>query len=400
MAARADQRAAFAGRSFGSDHVTKQVKDRNTTLGRRPIKKLRRKQTSGAAPPTLLIVLHVPKTGGTALTTILNGFSWSDLYKERRQSGKHLRLPHVIWKGQLNCFYDAFPSLFPHERPKRCQHMPPPWHRSDLAMHLHTEDDIDHFWATIEPKLPELRLLYAAHNGTFVTTVAIREPRSHIRSHYKMWPPRVDATPGADHSRTGGVRVERHRSVTIMPFHAYLQSRSSEAWGRLAKNLVRAPGGGEIRAPTCSADVVTLARRRLRAFDVVGLTNCARRHYRELGRRLGWSCFVDEAIMDAAEAHSHNEWYKPHEPDPAFRAFAEASADEELSPDAEAALDRAAACDEPIWADGLRRAGMLDLAAADGPDSGAEPGKEEAWALEIGRRGLVCSKAGASSKAK
>ena len=94
--------------------------------------------------------------------------------------------------------------------------------------------------------------------------------------------------------------------------------------------------------------------------------------------------------MDAAEAHSHNEWYKPHESDPQFRAFADASADEELSPAAEAALERAAACDDPIWVDALRHARILGLAV----DKGAidlELGNERAWALDVGRH-LECGR--------
>tara|TARA_B110001452_G_scaffold267538_1_gene277933 strand:+ start:562 stop:1404 length:843 start_codon:yes stop_codon:yes gene_type:complete len=275
-----------------------------------------------------------------------------------------------------------FPTLFPFissTQRSGCERRLARWYTADIALHLHADNDFASYWRHVEPQLPALRLLYAAHKGTVVTTLALRDPYAHIRSDYKMWPPRVTATPDVDHSRTGGTAQEYGHLVTLVPFHEYLRTHAAKAWGKLSKTLAHESHDEQ----NCSSAVIALARRRLLAFDVVGLTSCARQHYRQLGRRLNWTCLVDEQVMDEATSHSHNEYYKPHESNVAFRTFAEASADEELSPEAEAALQRAAACDAPLWADGLRLSGVLDRSMR----TVASPGSEIDWIEEAGRRG-------------
>ena len=154
----------------------------------------------------------------------------------------------------------------------------------------------------------------------------------------------------------------------------------------------------------CPTALQRTARERLVAFDVVGVTSCMRDWYDALGRRLRWTCLRDSAVIDAAEKYSHNEYYKPHESNREVRAFVEASADDELSPDAAAALRSAAACDGPVYLDGLRRAGLAGPAvSADGEPTDdhhslADPGGEGVVARGGVTHAHVSTSAGASAR--
>ena len=63
------------GRQFNTGHRTLAVRSHVTPPSAR---RVHHKPRAGP-PPTALIVFHVAKTGGTALTTLLNGFSWHKL---------------------------------------------------------------------------------------------------------------------------------------------------------------------------------------------------------------------------------------------------------------------------------------------------------------------------------
>jgi hypothetical protein len=380
-------------------------------------------------PPTLLLILHMAKTGGTTLTTLISGYSWGPVKVARETSGVRLRLPLLIPSGGHACFLHLFPSIFPrarrHAQGKSAQQCasrfpklaaPSSWSRHDLAVEFHTTQDLEAFWREVEPALPALRMLYAAHNGTLLTTTSVRDAASVIRSTYKMWPPIIpESSPEVQQLPAGVTSTSGPFQGRVLPFSYYLETREEMATGPLTKALLAdhrrdvwgrqrlpfSPGksskhragsisssGGSAGAFNCTTAVRAAARRRLHAFDIVGVTECTRHYWRQLGARLGWSNLVDEDIMDAAEARGKGVVAPGFDQNaqPLIRAFVQASADEELSPAATAALSRAASCDAPLHADGIRMAGLLwSKARGHGHGtSGTAPlvGEEEEWVAE------------------
>ena len=357
------------------------------------------------APPTALMIYHIAKTGGTALGSLLNGRGWQARRHELRQQGQRLSLPLVLSDGLFGCFFALFPALFPeYDHAQYPGKFPeyahgkcaaawkrggytvggrPVWQRHAIAVEFHTRLSRDAFFETLEPKLPQLRLLYAAHSGTILTTTTVRSPRAIVRSTYKMWPPRVPAetAKGAAATAAGGFSMElRGTRFVVLPFGYMLEQRPP--WAAQTNQLLSASG---LEASECADGNTTnwisleLARRRLRSFDEVGVTECTRRYYRRLGARLGWPNLVDESIMNASEAHDRNDWYKPVGKElfaaQSLRPWVEAQADLELEPQAEAALIRAVSCDAAVYADGLWLGGLLK--STDG--TRAQDGDEHAW---------------------
>jgi hypothetical protein len=64
------------------------------------------------------------------------------------------------------------------------------------------------------------------------------------------------------------------------------------------------------------------------------------------------------------------------------RSFVEAEADAQLAPEATSALQRAAACDAPLYADALLRSGVLAEPAAVAAVGVPTPGEEDLWLVE------------------
>ena len=396
-----------------SDHHSAQVKSgaRISELTR-PHRSRRRGQPPHA-PPTALMIYHIAKTGGTALGSLLNGHGWNARKLELQQQGRQLLLPLVLPDGMHGCFFALFPVLFPEhaQAPAACAATwrrsgytgsgQPAWQQHAIAVEYHTTLGKAAFFATLEPKLPQLRLLYAGHSGTILTTITVRSPRAIVRSTYKMWPPRVPAetAQGAAATAAGGFSMELNgKQLVVLPFGYYLQQRPFARTSALTNQLLAASG---LKAGECADGNATnsseleLARRRLRSFDEVGVTECTRRYYRRLGARLGWSNLVDESIMNATEAREHNDWYKPvgkeitQTTTKGLRPWVEAQADLDLEPQAEAALERAVSCDAAVFADGLWLGGLLMPTVG----ARAEEGDERAWLAAAQLREPPCAAA-------
>ena len=386
-----------------------------------------RHSASPARTPSLLIFLHIAKTGGTALATLVNGYSWRSLRREREARGDKIIAPTMVDKGMLRCLLKRFPQIFP-AFSGACPGLRDarPWYEDELAAELHMGDDFELFWTVLYPALPQLRLLYASHNGSVVLTTGLREPRRLCARITRCGPrargARAVETAGSDAiSMSARIFNEGGQKVRVPSFQEVLLRHTDRVSGYMVRaltaDLVAAqrhrPSHKEQKQPLdaiaspplqegpsegpCPTALQRTARERLVAFDVVGVTSCMRDWYDALGRRLRWTCLRDSAVIDAAEKYSHNEYYKPHESNSEVRAFVEASADDELSPDAAAALRSAAACDGPVYLDGLRRAGLLagPAVSADGEPTDdhhslADPGGEEAWLREAGSHTPTC----------
>ena len=362
------------------------------TASRRPLRSRlhRRRINSSQYHPTVLIIYHVSKTGGTALTRLLEGWSWSDV--KQKHSLRSLRTPFFIDKGYDRCFFALFPTIFPEvqkaltlnhcaAKPRFRPLLKADWRTYDIAVEFHGPS-LKVYWDVFEPRLQQLRLLYAGYGGTVVTTTATREPKTLIRSTYKMWPPHIPVSKWAKHATDHPKAMERGRMVTIKSFEDTIVGLEGPSTGTLARQLLPKYSGHPFGNFNCSREVQEDARRRLNSFDVVGITECTTQYWRALGHRLNWSVFTDEEIMAAAQKKTKNDWYKPAESNPEFRAFVEETADEELSPRGVEALARAASCDAPLHSDGMRKAGILPLRAPLDTEGVADASAEARWINE------------------
>ena len=115
------------------------------------------------------------------------------------------------------------------------------------------------------------------------------------------------------------------------------------------------------------------------------MTECTRRYWAALAAALPGSIFGEADVVAKALALGSDAWYKPGEPHLPFREWAAAAADEELSGTALAALHAAAACDAPLHADGMRRAGVLPLDAL-----GEQPADDDGAWLQAAMRQPSC----------
>ena len=138
------------------------------------------RQLTVSRPPTLLVVYHLAKTGGTALMALLNGHAWASVRQARSALGKRHQLPTVLGKGEHACFYAMFPSIFDARARAGCRRPTPSWHKTDLVLEFHGR--MESFWDDLEPRLPQLRTLYAARNGTCVVRVSISDDLGRSRS--------------------------------------------------------------------------------------------------------------------------------------------------------------------------------------------------------------------------
>ena len=68
--------------------------------------------------------------------------------------------------------------------------VPGSWRQSRYAVEWHGGAAAAFFEEHVFGQADALQRLYAAHNGTAASLVVLREPRAHLLSAYKMWPPR------------------------------------------------------------------------------------------------------------------------------------------------------------------------------------------------------------------
>lgn len=366
----------------------------------------RRNATRLQHPPHMLLVYHMAKTGGTALISLTNGYVARalDAKKQRasgglstsKASGAAVRsrrsYPVTFEKGTHGCVALLFPRVFDDVVARmsandrtHCAGAHPTlalgsrsWRDVDIVVEFHGAGQHE-YWSVFEPKLPELRLAYAAVGGAVITTTATREPLTLIRSTYKMWPPRMPAAQAEAVGDGRPIARERGQRVGLMSFAEVLNPAPGMErgllTGLLARQLLLSAGKGvewsqmndlkSHSAFNCSSDAIGEARRRLASFDVVGTTECTRRYWQALDARIPNSLFGDAEVVAATTERGTNLWYKPGEPNLAFRDWAAATADDELDARGRAALRAAAACDAPLHLDGMRLAGVLPASIPD-----------------------------------
>lgn len=303
------------------------------------------------AAPLLLVFYHVEKTGGSAV------MKW--LHKMVSTHDKKLldltpRLTSLFDFTHTSCLFAQHADLFPGYEDawddRRCSApQPPRWQTAATAVEFHAYTR-RRYWENFVPVLPQLRARYAAANGTLLTVTLLREPRSHIMSSYKMWPPSYKcATAG-----TPGCPMAGKHALSLpwwLPRAVGLQAGSFtlDSWPHMRKGFHNLRG----------CDVLDVGRQRLATFDVVGVTDCLTHYLANLCHLVRWPCAADQPRLELAVSQALRHTPKGVAPGGIMAreglAFFEAARGN-ASVQHDVAV--AARCDRLLYADAVRRAGL------------------------------------------
>ena len=145
-----------------------------------------------AQPPLLILLLHLEKTGGSTVRSVLQ-------QSVNAPRGLRRLLHAYIEYTDAICFMCAqFNATLPmhacHEVMRQqcdgaalCTERPQ-WHSTRVAVEFHATTTLFYHTA-VAPSMAALRGLYASSGGKVLTITLLREPTSHLRSAFLMWPP-------------------------------------------------------------------------------------------------------------------------------------------------------------------------------------------------------------------
>jgi hypothetical protein len=299
--------------------------------------------------PRLVLFYHVEKTGGTAVMKWLHKMANTRDKKTRQPETP--RLTSLMDFTHSSCFFALFPKLFPGYAsswdPRRCAGpTKPAWQTAAVGAEFHAYSR-RRYWEQLVPKLPELRRLYAAQNGTLLTVATFREPVSHIMSVYRMWPP-------SRRCLCGGSRLQKH----AVPLPSWLHRAVGLQAGSLTLDSWPHMRKGFHNQRPC-AEVLPQGRQRLQTFDVVGPMDCMRAVLLRVCALLGWPCDEDMPRMQLALKQSLK--YKPYGVSSGGVMMREASLwarYDALNASVRDSLHEAAVCDRSMYDDAIRRVGL------------------------------------------
>ena len=217
-----------------------------------------------ATPPTVLLFVHLQKTGGTSV------MAWLGRNGLGTPRGLRRRLTAVYKYGHYRCFTQLFFDLFHyrciHTRNNECDTFMPQWMpeydpwSSRVAVELHF-DSVTEFYSMMVPRLGELRRRYAALGGRVVTAVVLRDPLEHAFSAYSFKGRRA-STFSAWVLQNPGIQTG---------FLAY----TNESADGVVLRTATFPRGKAGFADRIGCRVLHEAKARLAsAFDIVGVTAC------------------------------------------------------------------------------------------------------------------------------
>ena len=323
---------------------------------------------ASAATPLLLNFRHLEKTGGTTIREwLLRNAGKRPNVPRREQRPLSQRLDGFVRYYEARCFWCVqFPELHTDAAKRACADLQADcagrkkrvyghewrvagsWRRSRYAVEWHGGAAAAFFEEHVFGQADALQRLYAAHNGTAASLVVLREPRAHLLSAYKMWPPR-------------GSGAER------ITFADWLASAGGAQTGMLGS---RACVGvtrerGMRNACGCGAAQQAEAETRLARYDIVGVTRClAPDLLRELEVRLRWApdTPADARVraMGPDGRPLHMKLEKLYEAAWSERKTVAAQQQPAgwaaLNSSDQARVAAAAACDEPLYRAALRRA--------------------------------------------
>lgn len=227
--------------------------------------------------PSLLLFLHIEKTGGSTVMEWL-------ARNVRPRDALARRLSMSVRYPDAECFMcDQF-GLLDCGRSPACkagsrnffmcngaQFSRPSWDQLQVAVEFHAYAKA-FFQSTVVPRLGELRALYEGAGGTVVVMTLLREPVSHLISVYQMWPP------------VRPYESERNRLPTL-DFAAWARGTAGVQVAALgAQNLLRMTPmvRGMHTTRSCAGqarcieacDHLSEAIKMLSLFDVVGTPDC------------------------------------------------------------------------------------------------------------------------------
>ena len=224
--------------------------------------------------------------------------SWLGANTFATPRGLRRRLDIAALFTSAHCLLSVFPEVFTASATMRrkcrsgLQHHPIGWKRAPpnvfpinvswqtwrLAFEFH-DATRDLYWREVEPNLPGLRRLYAAHGGAVTTVTLLREPMQHIYSAWAYLPPLTNdrlrisldfadwAHRYASGLQAGWLQGCRRPSYCLHQSHYHPQ--------RGYHNLL----GG--------AAVLNTSLRNLARFDVVGVLSCLPNLYRAIESHAG-----------------------------------------------------------------------------------------------------------------
>jgi len=299
--------------------------------------------------PLLLIFYHVEKTGGTAVMKYLH--KMANVRDKKTKRLETPRLTSLMDFTHTSCMFSLYPELFPTYKDlwdvRRCSGPGKPrGQTTSMAVVFHAYSK-RRYWEELVPILPVIRKLYAQHNGTVLTVTTFREPVSHVMSVYRMWPP-------SRRCLCGGEKPQKH----AVPITGWLSraaglqagSLTLDSWPHLRKGFHNKLG--------CS-EVLSKGRERLQTFDVVGSMDCMRSVLMHVCASVGWPCVEDMPRMRLALKQSLR--YKPQGVSAGGMMMREASAwgqYENLNESVRNRVRAAAACDQSMYEDAVRRMGL------------------------------------------
>ena len=152
---------------------------------------------SAEPAPRLLLFLHTPKTGGSTVREWLLRNAGI-----RAPPQAATRLSAVVRYYEVRCFFCMqFARLWPAAvcdlaLRRHCQSWTPrrrsfdsvrgDWRNASVAVELHAQS-MDFYLATVAPRLPRLRALYARTNGVLTTATLVREPVDFLISFFNYF---------------------------------------------------------------------------------------------------------------------------------------------------------------------------------------------------------------------
>jgi len=184
--------------------------------------------------PALVLFFHLEKTGGTALREWL--MRYSEPFITRPDGGGGFDRFYEYGES-ADCFRFLHPGLYRnsgrrgvdvHERERLEERCAPAgdlemarrggWADGRFAFEFHAKAGRRFYMDRVRPNLDLLRPRYAAHNGTVLSIVVLRDPAAHALSAYRMWPP---MQPGPE---SLGVNRWHRTCVTAVPFPEWLEA--------------------------------------------------------------------------------------------------------------------------------------------------------------------------------
>lgn len=281
--------------------------------------------TGRTTSPTcgLLVLAHVPKTGGSTVSEVLQGLPGGWNFLGRPQSG-HPRFfaaygktfygtPGFSWSGLGDCARFRNASA-PHGgsasiEGSRCGGVPD-WRRSLIIVDFHEPRGLLKFHHAFMPKLHELREKYAAAGCAMQLGTVLREPTSQMLSEYLYFHVQFARSLHDNATKQESTLLSSWLPGRANPQLAWLRGRTCRMHGVifLCTTPPREPCGDDFNGLALSQHAeaerkaASVAIRMLSEFDVVGTSHHVGDVIWAMAARAGF--VLDRGSSQSASSHS------------------------------------------------------------------------------------------------